>query len=62
MEARSEACDVIRDRYPDVSSSLLHFGLPALMKVSHSRRIAWRLVLVPRAKALGSLGRKYLRR
>jgi hypothetical protein len=27
------------------------------MKVSHSRRIAWRLVLAPRAKTLGSLGR-----
>ena len=31
-----------------------------LLKVSHSRRLAWCLTLAPRAKVLGSLGSRYM--
>ena len=36
--------------------------LKTIVEVSHSRRTVWRLGLAPRAKVLGSLGKKYLER
>src|SRR5271170_5477480 len=54
----SMALDVLAGRFKYYSWRSCKMRCMCLLKVSHSRGTAWRLGLAPRAKVLGSLGKK----
>src|SRR5271163_3910809 len=58
----SMALDVLAGRFKYYSWRSCKMRCMCLLKVSHSRGTAWRLGLAPRAKVLGSLGKKHIGR